>query len=369
LKINDNRIPFLYWGDLVSNRKPIIRRVLFGIEAHLSMYFYVYVQDFLRMNLLLHYVRQKKLSKLLDFSFLLDFNDTHKILYPDLFNGGGIQKNEFTSILLSDLCIEQGTRIVELGSTVGASVLKFRIIQDVKQVNTEIRWVGIENSSVLEHLSQSLHDHPIEIVKSYKDLERLQKSHLLARFVSSYVFKGADDFATWIVENFESFVIEDAFSADGDKKIFNHGMPEVFMDFITLQKILLDNKFFLYIENMYLDYPANTSQCINMRVIGTKDANFLQKYQELYGSNTLFVCDANEPYKFLSKLRVDKNYLKNVKHNKSVYPIWAETPINYSRYQQRFLYLLNRFKIRAYRSTVRTDPHIARTLREYLDRM
>ena len=165
------------------------------------MYFYVYVQDFLRLNLVLHYVQQKKLSKLLDFSFLRDFNDTHKILYPDLFNGGGIQKkNEFISILLSDLCIERGTRIVELGSTVGASVLKFRIIQELKQVNTEIRWVGIEKSSVLEYLSQSLHDHPIEIVKSYNDLERLQKSHLLARFVPSYVFKGADEFATWIVE-------------------------------------------------------------------------------------------------------------------------------------------------------------------------
>ena len=191
----------------------------------------------------------------------------------------------------------------------------------------------------------------------------------MARFVPSYVFKGADEFATWIVENFESFVIEDAFSADGDKKVFNHGMPEVFMDFITLQKILLNNNFFLYIEYMYFDYPANTSQCINMRVIGTKDANFLQKYQELYGSNTLFECDSNEPYKFLSKLCVDKNYLKSVKHNKSVYPVWAETPINYSRNLQRFLYILNRFKIRAYKSTVRTGPNISRTLMEYLDRM
>ena len=33
-------------------------------------------------------------------------------------------------------------------------------------------------------------------------------------------------------------------------------MPEVFMDFITLQKILLNNNFFLYIEYMYFDYPA-----------------------------------------------------------------------------------------------------------------
>jgi hypothetical protein len=361
------RVPFLYWGDLVLNRKPIIRRVLFGIEAHLTMYFYVYVQDFLRLNLLLQYVQQKK--GLVDFSFLHDFNETHKILYPDLFDGGGIQKDEFSSILLSDICIGKGTRIVELGSTLGASIIKFNIIKELKDVNHEFRWVGIENSSALEHLSESLHKNKIDIVKSYKDLERLENSHLLSRFVASYVFESASDFATWLIQNFESFVIEDAFSLDGDIKVFNHGMPEIFMDFMILQLVLIENNFNIYVENMYFDYPAKSNKCINLRIIGTKDVNFLQKYQNSINSKKLIKCDASEPYKFLNSLHVDKNYLKNIKHNKNIYPIWAETPITYSRMKQRYLYIKNRLKNRAYPSTVKVGPHIASTLRSYLDKI
>lgn len=361
------RIPFLYWGDLVINQKPIIRRVLFGIEAHLGMYFYVYVQDFLRLNLLLKYVQQRK--RLIDFSFLNDFNDTFKILYPDLFDGGGIQKDEFSSILLSDICIGKETRIVELGSTLGASILKFRIINELKDINHEFRWVGIENSSVLVNLSDTLHKSKIDLVKSYSELEQLENSHLLSRFVASYVFESAREFCTWLIHNFESFVIEDAFSLDGDIKVFNHGMPEVFMDFITLQQVLIHNNFDLYVENMYYDYPAKTNECINMRIIGTKDVNFLQKYQNQVNSKKLIKCDASEPFKFLESLTFDKNYLKNIKHNKSIYPIWAETPISYSRTKQRYLYIKNRIKNRSYPSAIKIGAHIASTLRSYLDKV
>ena len=359
----------MYWGDLVFKQKPIIRRVLFGIEAHLTMYFYVYIQDFLRFNLLLQYVHSKNIKNSNDLTFLEDFNKDYKSLYPDLFNGGGIQEGEFTNILLSDICMGSGKRIVELGSTVGTSIVKFKIIRYLKNKSFDFHLVGIENSSVLGYLSNFLHGNDIKIIKSYKNLEPFGNSHLLSRFVASYVFNSGNDFAEWLIKNFDSFVIEDAFSLNQDIRVFNHGLPETYMDFKTFQHSLSKSGFQLYIEHVYIDYPAKSNQCFVMRIIGTKDVDFAQKNQDSFNFANVIQVDPNDPFKFLDGLRTDRNYLKNVKHNKSAFPVWSETPGSYSRFKQSLAYIKNRFKVRTYPSNLRIGRHIASSLKSYLDKL
>lgn len=83
-------------------------------------------------------------------------------------------------------------RVVELGSSFGCASIKWSLIKNILGEQDEHDFVGIENSPFMLHVFRLLIGDHASVVSEVEDLERIDGSSLLSRFVASYAFDATD---------------------------------------------------------------------------------------------------------------------------------------------------------------------------------
>ena len=336
------RFPILLWGDLVKGGRPVLRRALAGFRAHECMYAWVYLTDYLAHKRLLDLVSAMnpqdcgELLKGLDGSLWTRFDrslvDPHYQL-----SAAAYEPVAILTCLAADFD-DRAPTFTELGSTFFASKTKFEIIDQLAAKcfsdwpQLKPKWIGIDNSRFMHDTTRTLHGQgAVELLDDYRALPRLDGLAIfLSRFVTSYVFSSASEFADFIAERFQIALIEDAYSTtEDDAAVFNHGQAEIFFSIPMAIGRLEQVDFDIYLLDTYPEFPAGSAPCHVIRYIAIKKGLLRARAKERLAS--LGIDSMNQPTAvklLLQQLnsRIPRERWRAIKKAKRESPVWGRTP-------------------------------------------
>lgn len=319
-----NRLPFLLWGDLRKNKKALLRYALAGEEAHLPIYFYVYLREFFEY---------KKLCSLhLNATNLKEIRKKVQTVYPQgswLLGDDQISRAYFISIIADH---EKNLNVWELGSTLFTISTKVDYLNSVFGKKSKIKYFGIEKNKYLSQLSKILHPNcRIYSDKNYLNpLKKKNKNLFVSRFVSSYVFEKTEYLADQLTK-FDYGYLTEPFNLDeGENLHYNHGLPNAFFDFVKLLQKLL-NSHDCFSAGHYYDHPAGTSLCFVCNLVfiskNLKSKKDIQK--KLKKTFDLFQQIEN-PTDYLAQVRsgITKTEKRSLEILKKLNPVWGKADLS-----------------------------------------
>jgi hypothetical protein len=318
------RLPFLLWGDLRKNKKALLRYALAGEEAHLPIYFYVYLRE---------YFEYKKLAVTsLKAKSLKDLKTKLKRLFPNklwLLENDQILRAYFIKTVGD---YENKLNVWELGSTLFTISTKVDYLIGAFGKKTKIDYHGIEKNEYLSQLSKILHPSckVYPDIKHINPLKKKNKNLFVSRFVSSYVFKNTDALADQISLFDYAFLTEPFNFNGGDCVRYNHGLPNTFFDFCALLN-RLHATHNLFSAGYYYDHPAGTAPCfVCDLVIVAKNAKHSQSIQTKLNQSFDTFERIGDPAAFMKRVRseINKKEKTILKVSKLLNPVWGKVDLS-----------------------------------------
>lgn len=328
------RLPILLWGDIVEGETPVLRRALAGDPAHECMYAWVYLTDFLAHTSLLEQLGGGTLS--LESLGDLDgpaWESTARAEIDPHFQVSAESYHLITALACMTADWRETPHIVELGSTFGTAVTKWAVVGHVARKDRPMTYTGIDNSPLMARAAKVLHGEELAVIDDVKALPPGSSSVLLSRFVASYVFPHATALLDWTVDNFEAFAIEDPFTVDGsDWNGQNHGQDETFFSLPLLVDGLIDAGYFVAMISAYSDWPAGTTRCHVVKLVGLRDERswgaFSHEFDRLSGQSITRVRGGQALLDRLNST-VDEADWTRIKAAKASSPVWGPTAADY----------------------------------------
>jgi hypothetical protein len=329
-----NRVPLLLWGDLVRGEAPVLRRALAGDQAHECMYAWVYLTDFLAQAALLDHLKREDitLASLADLDGPVWERVTRSSMDPN-FQISAEGYYLLAALACTVVSSRGSTRLVELGSTFGAALTKWSVISHLMNRERPITYVGIDNSALMAKTTKLLNGVDTEVITDAMALLAQPDSVLLSRFVASYVFPDADAFVNWAAPHFDALAIEDPFTTDGSNwRGQNHGQPETFFSLPDLVDGLLASGYAIGMINAYGDWPAGTTRCHVVKLLGVRDARrwdvIANDFERLSGQPIAKVGSGSELLDDLNE-SVSRADWTRIRAAKGASPVWGPTPADF----------------------------------------
>lgn len=318
------RLPFLLWGDLRKSKKALLRYALAGEEAHLPIYFYVYLRElFEYKKLFLSPLSAKNLNGL---------RANLKKISPEkiwLLSDDQILRAYFISIIADN---EKTLNVWELGSTIFTIYTKVEYLIKALKKKFKIIYYGIEKNTYLSDLSKILHPK----CKVYSDVNKInlnktdRKNLFVSRFVSSYVFKNTASLADLLVKFDYGYLTEPFNLARGECLQYNHGLPNIFFDFVKLLKKLLETHD-CFCAGYYYDYPAGTSPCFVCDLVFiSKKIKHNKKIKETLQQEFEVFEKIEDPIIFaeMVRARISKIEKSCLALSKRLNPVWGKVDLS-----------------------------------------
>lgn len=339
---SNKRFPILLWGDLVEGGQPVLRRALAGFRAHECMYAWVYLTDYLAhgrlLDLFLKMGQEDRRNLLKELDGDLWTRVDRSLVDPHYqLSKSAYEPVAFMACLAAQFG-EMSPTIVELGSTFFASKSKFEIVDHIAREcfvdwpQLQPNWVGIDNSRFMHDTTRALHgDGVVEMVDDYRAIAKSDRFAIfLSRFVTSYVFSSALEFADYLAERFQIALVEDAYSTtDQDVSVFNHGQAEVFFSVSTAMGRLERADFEIYVLDSYPEFPAGSAPCHVIRYLAVKRGLVTERTKErLVALGLDYVGKPVSAMTLLEQLNtaVTSRQWRAVKQAKRESPVWGRTP-------------------------------------------
>ncbi|PCJ50624.1 MAG: hypothetical protein COA74_02295 [Gammaproteobacteria bacterium] len=384
------RIPILIWGDLQLGKKAVIRRSLAGNRAHECMYAWVYLTEYFAIKRLTDKITLLKSNVEQTQSALHDFDSkAWQVLDRSAIDPHfQVNKTSFdVSVLLNALVysnsiIKPSAQIVELGQTFFTAIDKYKLVKlfsadKFDTDNTEIRWVGLDNSEFCNLTAVTLHpemNKSINIFNDWSDFQADEGAIFHSRFVCSYAFQTTNQLVDYLVSNYSSIILEDAYSFDGtDFVTENHGQKQVFMHLEKLINKMICHGYDCHILDYYGDYPADAGRCLVVKMIFMKQADYnfekLITFLTYHNLNINLKSTESVVKEMLSS--INKKDWREIESNKKVNPVWGKTEKStLSKWQKFKNRINNKLKLRAtgYKSynptSINVEEEILRHLRD-----